>query len=454
MHLVKFYNQLKKYKKDNFKSYDKRTIFNMVYPGEPFNDQKLRSLESDLSQLGSDYLFFENNKQHTAEKEIFLIKQYRERQMHKSFEFSIKRINKIFEGCIDKDWNYYYMMLKVKYEEITKMSDNHKNSLSEYFEEADRCSDKLFLHLKLSILNSMNNRRLIPSSGFDDKWWFSAVYQYINGNIRQIEKNEKSIYLEFLISQLKKNTDPCRYDKFMDFVISNMNSFSDDNLKYIMGTFTGYHIELITKNGYSGNFRIFFNDMKRLVENGIYENQKIIFHTEFMNIILTASAFSEIRWAEEFRNRYLNKVNEEFYTEAEKLSEAYILFGKKKFTETLCVLNRVKSTTSYFYGYIKVLIIKCYYELDQIENLIYSLEALKKFIQRRKAKRIFDIANINMVLAVYKLIDAKDPCDAEKLKMSVEANPLVGEINWIKEKISEKNNVTFSAHLKHTLNRL
>lgn len=437
IHIIKFYSVLRKNRKNGEVSYNKEKTHNLLFPGEQYDNQRLRSLESELTQLGSDYLFFESNKLHSAEKEVSLLKLYRERQMHKNFEYSIGKINKLFESPVEKDWHYFCLKLRVKYEEITKKSDDHKVSLSNYFEEADQYSDKLFLHLKLSILNSMNNRSLITSSGFGNTWWFSAVNRYINNNILQIERNEKSIYLEFLISQMKLSGESCWYDKFMNFVITSMHEFQDDNLKYIMGTFTGYHIDLISKVGFSENFRIFFRDLKRLVENGIYLNQRIIFHTEFMNVIITAASFSEFQWVEEFRKRYLPKVNTEFFTEVEKLSEAYVLFGRKMYKEAVYVLSKIKSTTSYFYGYIKVLNIKCYYELGQIDNLLHSLEAFKKFIQRKKQKRVFDTSNFNMVQVMYKLIDLRNSNDANELRHRLELNPLVSEINWIKEKITE-----------------
>src|SRR5690606_8526792 len=81
-----FFSQIKKIYPD-FKSskINKEIFFNELFPGEKYNQKKLKNLSFELTYLAEQFLISESLKKNESEKELMLSIQYKDRGKRKLF---------------------------------------------------------------------------------------------------------------------------------------------------------------------------------------------------------------------------------------------------------------------------------------------------------------------------------------------------------------------------------
>src|SRR5690606_39908692 len=65
---------------------DKKTIFPVLFPGEKYNDLKLRHVSSYLQKLLEDFLVWKELESDTERRNIYLLESLRNRKIDKVFE--------------------------------------------------------------------------------------------------------------------------------------------------------------------------------------------------------------------------------------------------------------------------------------------------------------------------------------------------------------------------------
>ncbi|MGH2576017.1 MAG: hypothetical protein ACRDFC_10000, partial [Ignavibacteria bacterium] len=184
-----------------------------------------------------------------------------------------------------------------------------------------------------------------------------------------------------------------------------------------------------------------FNIYRTLDEKDIFQKDKFIEHVDFLNAIAIGLDLNKLGWVDYFFNKYKNKIESRLRYDAQNLAKAQIYFHKKEYAKALKDLNQVAPKIFYFYLRIKVMYVKIYYEMNEIEAVLYVIDSLKHYLKRNKNKISGHYEVVSKFLyyigKIISIKNLKTNKDINSLKKEIEKNHDVAAKFWLIEKLEE-----------------
>ena len=105
---------------------------------------------------------------------------------------------------------------------------------------------------------------------------------------------------------------------------------------------------------------------------------------EFKNVVNISLRLNEKEWCKNFIRRYITYLKPPERKNALTFNLAYLHFMNGNFKEAIKRLKDVKFTDVFYKVDSKVILMKCYYELDEIEFFFYHASAYRLFLLRNR----------------------------------------------------------------------
>jgi hypothetical protein len=165
-----------------------------------------------------------------------------------------------------------------------------------------------------------------------------------------------------------------------------------------------------------------------------------MYYSDFMSVVLCGLHLKEIKWVKYFYDNYKSNIQHEFKRDTINLAYALIAFEEKKYKDCIGALGKMTYDSSYFYLKSKEYLVRSYYELGDIENIISVIDATKHYIKRHK-----DILSIhydrftiflNFITRLIKL-NKRDKAEQKLLMKELDKNRTTIARDWMIEKLIE-----------------
>jgi hypothetical protein len=113
-HLEKFIGLLAKYE-DDFSNpkLEKEAFFKKHYPGETFDEQKFRYLQSDLTKLLEEFIAYTEYRKDRFQQQLYLTQSLQRRNVTKFFLQELEELDKLNETAAFRDSDYYLKLHKI-----------------------------------------------------------------------------------------------------------------------------------------------------------------------------------------------------------------------------------------------------------------------------------------------------------------------------------------------------
>jgi len=187
-----------------------------------------------------------------------------------------------------------------------------------------------------------------------------------------------------------------------------------------------------------------FELYKFALEQGLFfEHNKYILPLLFLNIVKCGLYLENKKWVLNFIFEYKNKISPEARKEISNVSFALYYFASKEFDNSLKHINKINPHFTSLKLEIKTLSIKLFYELDYIENIYSSVDALKHFVKNTPSlSKHAKVQSTNFTKHVIKLVDLREKKkmkELDYLRKEISEISEFGLINkkWILQKISQ-----------------
>ena len=106
--VLDLYGYLEKTRKEDNPNLEKPFVWKQVFPETSYDDTQMRHCMSFLFKLIEQYLMEKTKPISKTEQKILMAKAYRERNLQKHFEHTMKTVNRLLEQH-PKDQHYYYL---------------------------------------------------------------------------------------------------------------------------------------------------------------------------------------------------------------------------------------------------------------------------------------------------------------------------------------------------------
>jgi hypothetical protein len=234
-------------------------------------------------------------------------------------------------------------------------------------------------------------------------------------------------------------TEPEKEKHFMelkDLVARNGLLFPVGELKELYQYIKNYCIKKINSS-YPEYIKILFDIYKEMLADKRLMRHDYFSQWEFKNVVNISLRLNEKEWCKSFIPKYINYLKPAERRNALTFNLAYMHFINGNFKEAIKRLKDVEFTDVFYKVDSKVILMKCYYELDEIEFFFYHSSAFRLFLLRNRQLSPYQKKiNRNLIIFLSKLVRAgTSPVKIERLKKEALKEKNIADLNWLLEKI-------------------
>lgn len=443
---IPFLNELKKfYPKFDDEKMTQEFIYSMMYPNKKFNKQIVWNLTSGMMNMIEDFLMVTSMKQDKFTGHYALAKEYYVRKLPK---YLLKTINEM-EGKLDligieNDYFLHKMQLEYLNKSYNYMQDT-QHLVPEHILKEGEYSVLYFLHNMSGYIVDMRSSFLYFNAAYEINMPYEFLKNIdINKIVDFVKKNSyryswimEMYYLRMMLI-LDFDNDGHFY-KLKQLLIENGNRFKPELKFNWIISLSNYCIMKINKGI---DFRKQLFEMNELnLKTGIVYPGRYFLKTLFLQILRSALAVDEVQWSKNFIQEYVPKLKPSYQKPMHAFSNALLFFKLREYDKVIENLSKVEFVDARDKIDARIVYLKTYYELNEIETVISLIDSTKHFVSKNTA--FTEISKENFIKSVNylnRLINARMKNDSETIDLMLIAlkneKGLVLR-SWLEEKISE-----------------
>ncbi|MBI2269996.1 MAG: hypothetical protein HYU69_06500 [Bacteroidetes bacterium] len=425
---------------------DKIRAYYYLFGKENYNDQKIRDVMSFLMrhlEAFVSYLKFE--KDELLQKELLMV-ELRERNLDKHF---ISNTNEYLKKIQEKklnDSDYFYERYTLEGERDHYFMTKEVRKSNESLQQKSDSLDAFYLSEKLHSLCEMVNRKNIIAANYNLNM-LDELLAYISKHIKIFQSIPAIyIYYKILLSLLEEEV-PQHFIELKHSLEKHFKEFSKDEARQMFDYAQNYCIKKIN-NGKQEYVKEIFSIYESLLESEIIFVDKYLSQWDYKNIVSIGVKLEKYDWTKTFIEKYKDRIAPEFRQNAYEYNLAVYYYNKKDYKSALKLLQRVEFTDVYYHIGAKSMLLKIYYEMNEVEPFYSLIDAYKIYLVRNKKISIYQRkGHQHLVKYTRQAFDLKLRNSSasntayekavKKLKSRIITNQNDANLTWLLERVEE-----------------
>lgn len=410
----------------------KERVFSKLFPKQTFDDARLRQVKHFLLKSVEEFLIYQELREDQVRSKLALASVYRKRKLEKAFQKTMKSAQSAQEQFPHRNEHFFHNAYLLHQEQFQFQSEQQRmieNNLQDVSDSLDTMFlvDKLrqaclmLAHQKVfktefeigllqEILNYIESKQILNIPAI-------AIYYYTYKTT--VEKDNPS-HFEALKSELKAHIQYFPTDEQRDIYLLAIN--------YCIG-----RINVGERPFMREAFELFRKGMEQmiLIENGTLNR------FTFRNIVNLGTILKEFDWIERFIARYQQYLLPKYRQNFVHFSNVLLHYGRGDYNEARRLLSQFDYDDVLMNMNGKIMLIKMYYEQEEIDALESLLESMRNYVHRKKVIGYHKSIYSNLIRYTRRLVRVNPYDKAQKTKLRKEiegANPLP-ERAWLLERL-------------------
>ncbi len=410
----------------------KERIFSKIFNNEPYDDAKLRQTIHFFTKAVEGYIVYKEQCEDDIQTNLALAAFYRKRKLDKLFQKTIKKVEGNQEGSPLRDRAFFENEYAL-YNEKQLFKSGKKRTVSLNLQKYSDALDLDYLAKKMNqICIILTHQRVFKENceiGLLDQvleyveehdFFHSpaiSIYYYI---YKTLTVPQETKYFKNLKAEIEEHGPRFTHSEIRDiylmainYCIGRMNAGDED---FIKEAFILYREGL---------------EQKVLIEEGS------VSRFTFLNIIGIALKLREFNWVDHFIEEYKQYLEIQHRESIVNYSRSRLHFEKKEYAIAMRLLLKVEYDDILLNLVTKSMLLKIYYELDEIDALDSLLDSLRTYLNRKEVVG-YHKANYQNIIRFTKKLTRITPYrkdQKKKLKLEIErASPLT-EKEWLLQQL-------------------
>ncbi len=416
----------------------KEIVWKKIKGNSPYHDEQMRRMSSDLIKKIYSFLSYQQYQKNQLNELITLLPLINTPQMDKHFSGILRQIELIQKKCLIQNADSHLENYKIENNKFTKLEiQGKKLKTFENLENLDFHLDCFYICKKLKnycdVLAYSNFQSVKPNIRlFPDFLNYLSTSEYLQ---------EPSIKAYFLIAHmLLSPKDESIFQNLKIHLDDNYVIFPQPELKSLYIYLINYCIDTKINNGQSEYFKALFEIFKIVIEKEIMFNDGLLAPQDYKNIISVGLHIKEFDWVENFIQNYTNRLPKESQDNDLSYNLAKVYFHKKDYENVIEQLRSVEyKNLAYTMGG-RLMLLKTYYELKELDALESLLDSYSIYLRRNKLiSREVKQQLMNGIRFTRKLssLAPYDKKGIQKLKDQINNCKALAAKKWLLEKVGE-----------------
>lgn len=380
---LKLYEVLKKFYPDfSNPKLTKTYLFQRVYDGNRYNDNKLRMLIRDFTELVEDYMLWLEIKKDKHAYDNQMLSVYLKRDLFQWYERERQKLVKTINQAPFRDLEFYNEMYLLDFNYFFHPLTPKTELQDEVLIRLMQNVDNQFFMAKHRIMSEMLNRRNIKEINYEVKYTEAIEQECTNGFLSQ----NVVFKIYCLMGELSSNNQPEKLFFEIKNLLNKYQSFIRRiDLSLFITQLINFGIKRIN-NGDQSYYKQVWELYKLALEKDLVLEHQRLTSITFGNIVIVGCYAGEFEWTKKFIETYKIYLDEEhrvttvgiqlglWYFHQNDFDSAYELFLKYSFTASYQPKARFYLVRTLFEQFL----------MDNIsyDFLIAQVEAFEKLLYR------------------------------------------------------------------------
>ncbi|MCB0568034.1 MAG: hypothetical protein KDD01_27000 [Phaeodactylibacter sp.] len=407
--------------------------FRVAFPRQVFREQKLRIAMSELYQLLLQYL---GQKEIVKEPEFGLLYQARALRrlgLDHQARFELQRARRANEHSPYRHAEHYLLAHEIEKEEY-RFSARAEPTEDATLQSLSDTLDLAYMGAKLRQACLMiAHRSVYPSS---------SEVGFMEAAIRYIEqaglKEEPSVALYYhCYLALKPGGGEPHFVSFKQLLIQQGGAFPPAEVRDLYLLAINYCIRKVNDGEES-----YFGEIMELYKEGLKASHLLdsgrLSRFTYHNIVATALRTRDYDWAERFIYDYRSALSREYRESSFSFCLARLEYTRKRFDEALPLLQKANYRDPLLNLAAKTLLMKIYYEMQELGLLDAHLEAMRNYIRRKRVIGYHRDNYLNITRYAKKL-STLNPYAQKEIALLIQAiqqEEVLTEKRWFEEQLA------------------
>lgn len=417
-------------------------LWSVVRSHQPYDDQKMRKLLSDLLVLLESFLAHAEFARKPALQLSMKLEAARKKNMDSLYSGLLSDVKRLHRTELNQSADFYIHKYLIERNLFNLTSENEKKTSKSELEqelninEISRNLDYFYVAEKLKYyctLLSWKKMYKIEQQIDNMDFAINSSQRDPYANIPPIAMYKK-IYDTFDDRDQEKH-----YYELKHLIEQYIHLFPPEETREIYYTAISYCIEKFNKGNREFEKETFYLYKDSLEREILLVNSQLS-TSDYRNISAAALRVGEYQWAEYFIQSYAKFIEEKHRDNAVYFSMARLDFYRKNYRKVIEHLSRVNYEDVWYSLGSRTILIFTYYELDEFDALESLLQAFRMYIDREKSlskdRKQSYLNLIKMTKSLIK-INPNEKDKLLKLKQEIDSMNNIVSKPWLLEKVDE-----------------
>ncbi len=411
-----------------------------VFPDTVYEEKKWNLLKSRLFKLLEAFLAFREIQKSESLQKFYLAKAYRKLHEEKNFTRAVSETQKALIKQPFRSSEYLQGLYDLSYEQYDYISSTNRkrdNNLQEVIDNLDH----YFIVAKLKQACNALSRSLINQEEYKIGM-ISEMLRYVENRPQLLEIPAIAIYYHCYHAITASENEEA-FVRLRESIRMHQDYFPSAELRDIYTFAINFSIRKSNK-GSLFFIRETFELYVLSLERGFLLEDGTILESTYSNIVSLALRLEKFEWAENFLQKYQTYLKPSLQQSFYHFNLGKVYYQKRELQESLLQLVKVESVSSFLHLATRILQLKIYYELEEIDPLESLLESVRVYLQRSNDLSYRKEHYSNIITFTKQLLQLPAMSKKEKLafRKRVETAEVLGERNWLLEMIGKQKGPT------------
>ncbi|MCB9265234.1 MAG: hypothetical protein H6558_09435 [Lewinellaceae bacterium] len=358
-------------------SLTKEKAYRAVFPGSPFDGRQMGYLMNYLIQLAEDFISVQYYRQHELKAKMDVLAEYSRRKLEKHYNFLYRKASEELEASRPDagQFEYRYTLAELASQHFIRQ---RVRSFDPTLQNTVDMLDELYFLKKLKYSIEMLNRQAIVSANYELSF-IDEVQNYLIGKkeLRPLIDIYLHIYLTLakdsgehfttliqLIEKHSENIDLAEkrgiYLYAINFCARKIRQGKDEYVPVVLNLY-----------------------LRGIRDKSLFEDEYLS-HWTYTNVVKLFLRQRDFEQAEGFIKTYSDNLSPRSREDALHFNLAELYYQKEEYGEVLSHLSQLNFSDLFYHMGSRTVLIKTYYESDEIESLLSLLASFSNFLRRNK----------------------------------------------------------------------
>lgn len=406
----------------------KEVIFKKLYPNQAYDDKQMRYL-MNYTLKAAEHFLGQQKMENLSLRDNYILEALVDRKLEKHSKRYFEKIAEHQKEEQEKSINYYYAKYKLADTANRHFNNQGLRKDNQNLKLAANNLDLFYFYHKLKYSCEMLNRQKVFSTKYNLEFTH-LVYKYLEENKNQ-EEPLIAIYSQIFVLLTKE--DATKNFENLKILIQKYNEVIPLIEKQHIYAFAINYCSWQIK--FNNNAKYYVSQCLELYLEGI--QQEFLFINgylspwNFKNVVKLAINLKKYNWTAKFIQDYYKKLAPEFQEDALHYNLADLAYRRQNYKDAQYHLLRVQYSDVFYTLGAKTMLLKIYYENNEIESLFSLIASFSIYLRRNKqVSNNFRETYLNFTMLLHQIVRAnklKIPSIIEKINKTT----LVTNRSWL-----------------------